>query len=163
MTSDRFKGYLTAEPRDRVYRALLQNLARYAASASLVVRQEFGLSQRGDGIVRELARWRRTVEIVSEWPGTELLEGGTAELQTFAITEESLSVLQHAVSGMFEWKEGYPEDLALYRPDGRVIFWSVAHESEGELEVDSGEREWILQPAGIEACIVWQRLQSRTK
>ncbi len=156
MTSERFKGYLTAEPRDATYRALLQNIARYSTSASLVARPEFGLSSEGEKIVRELTPWRRSVRTVSSWPGTRLLEGGTAELQTYEVHRESLELLQRAVPGLFGWIEGYPEDLAFYRADGSVILWSVAHEAEGELEVDSEEKDCLMQASGFDVCIVWR-------
>ena len=76
------------------------------------------LAALGDGA------WRRA----TSWPGTELF-GAKASVLTLRLTPAVVELLRAEAPKPFGWREpAWPEDISLARPDGTVLFASVAHE-----------------------------------
>ena len=74
--------------------------------------------------------------IVTEWPGTKLLEG-TAELHIFAVTPLSIKVIMNAVDNLYDWLgPKYPEDLCFIAHDGGHSLITISHEQKAWLCLD---------------------------
>lgn len=69
-------------------------------------------------------RWRRS----HRWPGTEV-RGGKASVLTVSLEPAVMRWLRTEAPKPFGWREPeWPEDVSFARPDGTVLFASVAHE-----------------------------------
>ncbi len=114
------------------YQELLKFAEEECDSFSLVWRHEFKFKKSAWKITEELRPYLLSELPTNKWPGTEIF-GSKALLRTYSINSASISILKR-VSSIFDWiAPDYPEDLAIYRNE-KVVFASVAHESEAWFE-----------------------------
>ena len=147
-------GDFTIEPREQTYRELVVAMTGMARRVLFVVR---GPSDWGTAVFEELAPWCVSITRRAEWPGTQLLDGGTREVREYSTSVDVAVVLNRAVVGLYDWLHGLPEDLAFLRADGAAMMSSVAHEREGGLMLSAPEREQLLlRCPGIAECVAWR-------
>lgn len=76
----------------------------------------------------------------SEWPGTQLIGGGVAELHEFKLVPDVVRTMLDEASGLFDWiQPDRPEDPCLLRSDGSPWLTTVAHESDAYMTLDASE------------------------
>ncbi len=135
---------LVKEPRDEVYRDLLDFALHDCSIGILVVRPDIELNPVGLHAVKLFEPFLNDKRTEKQWPGT-LLTDGTAEVLSYVYSRELCSLLQKQVNGLYEWAQpGAPEDLCLLRPDGSPWLVSISHEKDGYLELNQDERERLL-------------------
>jgi hypothetical protein len=129
-----------AEPRDRVYRRLLQFAARQANTLYVVVRDQIQLSDDARHTLSILEPSLVSVLNVTEWPGTKLLAGREARLFTYRTSASIMKELETCAGGLYGWiAPDLPEDLGFRRSDGSVWLASIAHERDAWLELELDE------------------------
>lgn len=129
----------TTEPRDGVYRALLQAAEEQASTAYVVVRNKADLSDRARECLSMLKPELLSEEIVRQWPGTRLLTDD-ARMFTYRLNTFFVRVIERFSDGLYDWiAPDLPEDLGFRRADGSVWLASIAHEHDAWLELESAE------------------------
>lgn len=132
---------IVRQPTGSVYRSLIRALAASSAEATLVVRDDLGLSGKAELLLRDLLERGGRSERASRWPGTELI-ASDARLVSVPSSQDVVRILCNAVSGLYEWLQPeWPEDLCLLRADGSTVLASVSHESDAFLELGRNEHE----------------------
>jgi hypothetical protein len=117
-----------ASPSGPTYTALLECSLRFATRLMLVVRASIPLDASANELLNDLKDYLLSTEDRSKWPGTQLLQG-RAQVYTFRLNEQVLSILSKAANGLFEWQQpGLPEDPALLREDGSPWLTTISHE-----------------------------------
>jgi hypothetical protein len=136
---------LIAQPRENIYRGLIECATVECKSALLVVRVTSSLSQRGKNLLTELNPYLQEKQEVSEWPGTKLL-GSTAWVFRYYLGPECSMVLQHATDALYDWMQpDLPEDLCLIRENGEPWLISIAHERDGYFELYPNEKTRLVE------------------
>ena len=134
------------EPRGRLYRGLLDFALEVCKSALLVVGKRMPLGVRGQAILSQLEPFLKHKTELSEWPGTQLLFGGTAWVFQYDFTPECAEILKWATSGLYRWLQPrLPEDLCLLRADGRPWLVSITHERDGYLDLTPDEKVHLFE------------------
>ena len=112
-------------------------------------RSATSLSAEGVSLLLHMQRCRLDVREASDWPGTTLLFGATAQVHRFRFDAESIDLFRTAVDGLYEWLHpDTAEDLCLYSASGEPVLVSVAHERESWIvlsEATDGElaARWV--------------------
>jgi len=128
-----------AEPRDRVYRRLLQFAARQPNTLYVVVRDQIQLSDDARHTLSILEPSLVSQLKVTEWPGTKLLSG-EARVFTYQTSASVMKELETCAGGLYDWTApDLPEDLGFRRSDGSVWLASIAHERDAWLELELNE------------------------
>ena len=128
--------FIEAEPVGQVYRDLLALASEQCESFSLVWRDQLTFGSSAERLESDLKPFLLREERTSKWPGTELL-GHMAMVRHYRLNNETLDHLLSAGS-LFAWRApSLPEDLALYKPDGKRWLGSIAHE--GGAWIEAGE------------------------
>ena len=118
--------YITDEPKGETYQALLKFAVARCESFSLVWRYKMRPKPANDEMLAALAPFLISERDTNKWPGTEL--HGKATVRHYKFTRQVLPVL-FRVDRLYSWLHPkYPEDLALYLPNGGNWLASVAHE-----------------------------------
>jgi hypothetical protein len=133
------------EPRGQIYADLIATLRMVAVRSLLVVRYDLAVSDRGWSLLSRMEPWRTSITRRARWPGTELFGGATAEVHEHHLSEELVSILRTAVEGLYEWRNGFPEDLALIREDGQAILETTAHEEQAALSLEPLEWDKLME------------------
>jgi hypothetical protein len=125
---------ITTEPRDEVYRQLIDYASRICTHFLLVTRDGVGLSQQAVDTLSSMEQSLIERSITSEWPGTVLF-GHTACVFKFAINPSTSDNLKTSVNGLFEWLQpDMPEDLCLIR--GNVPWLTtISHERDAYISI----------------------------
>jgi hypothetical protein len=133
-----------AEPRDHIYRCLLQEAVNQASTAYLLVRGSLDLSTNARDCLERLEPYLISDDVVSEWPGTTLF-GDRARMLMYKTSTPLLRILESRADGLYEWTQpNLPEDLGFLRTDGSVWLASTAHEADAWLEPEPEELERLL-------------------
>jgi len=128
------------EPRGEMLRRLMRAAARHATVAMLVLRDELGVNEVGQALLRRLQPHLRDQGRRSSWPGTNLQPSGEAIVLRFALRRIVLDQLSNAVDGLYEWRQPMlPEDLTFLRIDGTTVLGSISHERDAFLEITDNE------------------------
>lgn len=110
-----------------------------------VVRGEDALSLEGRHVLDAMSSFRVESKLVSEWPGT-VLHGHQATLSTYTLTPALGRIIKEAANSLFSWQHpNLPEDLCLRRADGTPWLVTIAHESDGYLELTDLEHRDLVQ------------------
>jgi hypothetical protein len=149
----RIEGTFVREPRGEIYRGMIAVLATMAQRALLIERILHtsdgtllgNLSPEGKRLRQRLDPWCAGEEQRSEWPGTRLLGRATVLVREYTLSSEVILALQSAVDGLYEWQGGLPEDLALLREDGEALMFGIAHEEDGCVLLQAGERDRLIR------------------
>jgi len=124
---------MVIEMLDADYKEILQRALIESDEFSLVWRHEFEYKNSADSIRKKLSEFLISEALTSSWPGTDLI-GAVATVRKYRVSIESIAIL-HSVNSVYAWiAPKYPEDLAFYK-NGKVIFWSIAHENEAGFEL----------------------------
>ncbi len=132
------------EPRGRLYRGLLNFALEVCETALLVVGKRMPLGSKGQVVLSQLEPFLRCKAESSEWPGTQLLFGGTAWVFQYDFTPECAEILKRAASGL-GLQPKLPEDLCLLRADGQPWLVSMAHERDGYLDLTPDEKAHLFE------------------
>jgi len=136
---------LASEPSGTQYARLLSAAVAVCPHASLVVRPEIGLSERGERLLRALERFGLARSQVMEWPGTRLFDHA-ATLCWFDYGGPSQDGLLEFADALYQWRQPeLPEDLCLYRADGSAWLATIAHERDAFLDLDEAEHARLLR------------------
>jgi len=131
------------EPRGRIYAQLLNYAHHRCDTVSLVVRFDLGLSLAGHKFLISARELIQRVDIVSSWPGTELVDQ-VAVIIYLPFTKSTLDLILSYSSRLYEWVQPHlPEDLCVYR-DSTPWLISVAHEQLSWLRVYPAELEELF-------------------
>ena len=142
------------EPRGAVYRGFLDFAIRCCDSLSLVVNRQLGKAEFVDELTIEGQSFLQRMEahVISitealEWPGTIQLEGASpAMLCKYRLNEDTLGMLQSAVSHLYGWLQPHlPEDLCLYTPDGGVWLGSTAYERDAFVRLTDASKDDLVE------------------
>lgn len=124
------------DPRDEVYRGLLDHATTACSGGSLITRDPTALRDRARALLQELAPSITREETVTKWPGTELFLGYTARASWFRFDADVVRTLLKYSSHLYQWVEpDLPEDLCLYRNDDSVWLATIAHEHDAYFEL----------------------------
>lgn len=135
---------VVSEPVDETYRQLLARCAIYSTTAMVVVRRPSDLTPAPRAFLEKLEPWIISKEAKSEWPGT-ILEGFAADIYTFRLDSDVVSVLQSTANGLYQWEQpDLPEDLCFFRPDGSPILVTISHERDSYLNLTETEAEALV-------------------
>ena len=149
-TRTRSSWILRAEPRDELYRALL-DFASYRCCPEflLVVRRDVELRASCTQTLRRLERFLVEQDDVDEWPGTRLVPPAPpARRHRYALEPESAGLLAQQANGLFEWQApALPEGLTLMRTRSEPWLETIAHERYGRLHLLEEERAALLAAA----------------
>jgi len=137
---------ISEEPRERLYECIIELAAGQAATAYLIVRSTIQLTEQARSVLLKLRAFEIAVKTVSQWPGTALSGGATAEMHQYRVDRELVQVLRTAAEGLYEWQQPeLPEDLGFVRHDGSVSLASIAHEQDSYCELSQTEKEALLK------------------
>ncbi len=118
--------FITDEPKGKTYEGLFRFAAERCHSFSLVWRRKMGPKPANDETLAALEPFFISEQETGKWPGTKLK--GTATVRHYQFTRKVMPVLLRT-NGLYSWiHPKYPEDLALYLPNGDHWLASVAHE-----------------------------------
>lgn len=142
------------EPAGDGYRDLLAGLAAIATRSYLIVRHSIPPCVAIAEVLSTLSPHLIRSEIVGSWPGTQLL-GPKATMHTYRVGPAYTSALLSVSDRLYAWQQpALPEDLGFLRDDGTWILSTIAHESDGRLEVSESEwRRLVSLVPGIESAV----------
>lgn len=121
---------IISEPRGESYLALLRLASRHCGTFSLVLKRPgIGRGPSAKQMESRLSAFSVGEQRTVSWGGTSRpLGSAPARLGVYRLCDDSLRILEE-VDGLFAWCLPHlPEDLILYRPDGRMFIGSTAHE-----------------------------------
>ena len=129
------------------YLELLKFMSLHAATFSLTMWHK-PTSSMLDAI-EQLRPFEAEVRVVSEWPGTRLMPGRTAQLHVYKVDAESIASLQRMAKGLYSWRNyDLPDDLCFYRADASVLLETIASEDAAALHLRDDElQDLALFPA----------------
>jgi hypothetical protein len=131
---------LSAEPRDRELEGLFGEALLCCDTATVVISPDGPMSQTGLKFLDQLQPLVVDKRMVSEWPGSQLADPWAEQLIRFRFDEEAIALICATVPGLYQFQRSWmPDDLAIYRHDGRVWLGSTAHENYGWLELSEEE------------------------
>lgn len=134
---------IVEEPRGDVMARLLRALGQHSSVAMMVLRDGFEFDESARALLTRLAPNLIDRRRSASWPGTVLLSEEATTLR-FVLNEAVVGELIAAADGLFEWKHpALPEDLALLRGDGTVIYGSICHEGDAFLDLTAEEYETL--------------------
>jgi hypothetical protein len=135
---------LVVEPRDDVYRLLIEASRGPCTSFVLVLTKWGRLSESGAQVVDRLSQHAIDRTDSAEWPGTRLTRD-VATILTFRLDDESASVLKTATNRLYGWrKPELPEDLCLVRRDGSPWLITISSEQDAYMHLDPAEKEILV-------------------
>jgi hypothetical protein len=136
---------ISQEPRDELYRAILRESLQHCLRFSLVQATDRSIHDSAKLILSQLSPHLATEQIVSEWPGTRLLKG-TATLRQYELCEASLTTLERAAQGFYDWcQPERPEDLVFWRPSNEPWLVTITHEQDAYFEVTPTEQDALVR------------------
>jgi hypothetical protein len=145
MTMDRICFTITSEPKNKIYRDLLDYGVNECAFALIVIRPSLPLSEAGTRALKELEQYLHEERFSSEWPGTTLL-AETARVLLYQFGSECASVLEELTSSLYSWQQpNLPEDLCLLRANEEPWLVSIAHERDSFLYLLEDEKSQLLK------------------
>ena len=125
------------EPAGSRYHDLLRLAQRWCSYATLVM-QDFRWTGHALAAAEELRPWHAADVSSLEWPGTQVLKA--AKVMVFRFEAASADVLGRLARRLYQWEQpDLPEDLCLFRPTGEPWLVSIAHESDGWVNVTRDE------------------------
>jgi len=122
----------------RSYAELLKFMSVHAATFSLTMWHKPTRSMLE--AIDQLRPHETEVREVTEWPGTRLMPGRTAQLHVYRVDAESIARLGRLATGLFSWRNfDLPDDLCFYRADGTVLLETIASEDAAALHLSEAE------------------------
>lgn len=101
------------------------------------------LSEKGRALLRELAPATLRVETRTEWPGTTLYAGRTAQVTLFRLHPDVVdNLLRYTDGRLFAWLPPLPEDLCILTAEETPWLTTIAHEKDAFLK---GSPESLLR------------------
>lgn len=129
-------------PKALQYDNLITFLGQISKEFCLAKNDQLKFSNNVNHLLLDLEQYKVREEYVSQWPGTKLLEH-KAKVFYFVVNPKTISVLKKHGDQLSDWQAPeLLEDLAFFREDGTIIFYSVIHEDEAGFDLT--EREFQL-------------------
>ena len=142
---DRLYFTITSEPKNKIYRDLLDYAVNKCAFALVVTRPSLPCSGAGIRAFKTLEPYLREERVSSEWPGTRLL-AGTARVLLYQFGPECASVFKELANRLYSWQQpDPPEDLCLLRANEEPWLVSIAHERDSFLHLSEDEKSELLK------------------
>ena len=117
------------EPAGSRYQELLSASLRWCAYGSVVM-QDFPWTEAALRAVEELRPWHAVEVRAPEWPGTR--PSKPAKVIVFTLQPGTIAILTSLARRLYQWAQpNLPEDLCLFRATGEPWLVSIAHESDG--------------------------------
>jgi hypothetical protein len=136
---------ITEEPRDEVYRALVDFCAARAATVLLVLREMDWLDDSARAFISQFQKSALQEQNATEWPGTKLTSR-TATLFRYRITPDLIDYLKTNADGLYEWQQPERlEDLSFLREDGSTLLATIAHEHDAYVVMTPAEYKGLSQ------------------
>jgi hypothetical protein len=133
---------ITSEPKNDVYRRLIDLAFDLCDEFTLVIRKEIELNDKGKSILEKLNDHLIEMKKQSEWPGTILGCGHFAYVYYYHTSLEAREIIKEVSNSLYGWvQRDFPEDLSFYK-SGKPWLVNIAHEeisyilSEDESEID---------------------------
>lgn len=134
--------YITSEPRNDVYRHLIDLAFDLCDEFILVIRKEIELNDNGKSILEKLKPYLIEMKKQSEWAGTILGGGRTAYVYHYRTDTHAREIIKEVSNSLYGWVQSdFPEDLSFYK-SGKPWLVNTAHErdsyifSEDKSEID---------------------------
>lgn len=133
------------EPRDEIYKKLIQSSLKFCDSFQFVIRPTLQVNEACKAVLHKLNPYleRRTAE--SQWPGTQLLDG-TADVYCFRLTHDSAAIISEVAKGLYSWMQpDLPEDLCLVARAAGPWLITITHEKDGYFNLSADEKDELLK------------------
>lgn len=141
----RFQVNLLREIKGDLYRHLLDYAVAECSVALLVVRPTISIELSGRKLLNNLDKFLVSKSECSQWPGTVLLYGATAQVFQYKFNLESALLFKQAVSGLYEWVQPtLPEDLCLLRNTNEPWLVSISHEQDSYFYISKNEEDSLV-------------------
>lgn len=125
---------------ERLKKLLVEVSPKFCRRYLLVVRPSLGTSQTLHTFLARLAPSILSRRQVSEWPGTQLLDGELADVYEGELSHHATKTFAASVGSLLDFQQpALPEDLSLLREDGSPWLITCAHESDIYLELSEQE------------------------
>lgn len=132
--------FICSDPRDDVYKNLIDLAFDVCNEFILVVRKEPGLFMNNQGmlILDKLKGSLKEMKKQSEWV-SEKLAGNTANVYYYKTDSLAREIIKNASNSLYSWVHpNLPEDLCFIK-DGKPWLINIAHEYESCIKTDCEE------------------------
>ncbi len=143
---------ITSEPKNDVYRHLIDLAFDLCDEFTLVIREEFKLNDKGKSILEKLNDHLIEMKKQSEWPGTILGCEDFAYVYHYHASPEAREIIKEVSNSLYGWMQrDFPEDLSFYK-SGKPWLVNTAHEKISYiLSEDESEIDRIMSIKGLKA------------
>ncbi len=132
----------TVDTNRRSIKLFFPKLLGFTDSFSFIIRNETEIGESLNYILKSLATYLYSVDIVSEWPGTKLLLD-EASIFKYHLCIESILILSSIEDDIDKWLHpNLPEDIVLYKGDSPKLI-SVTYDKVCYFRVYDSEFEFI--------------------
>jgi hypothetical protein len=136
---------LLDDVKGEAYSQLLQQSLSSCGSFILVIRHSMDVNDTAQGALNRLEPFLIQREERSEWPGTQLFDD-TAQVSTFKLSHATVTMLAETAESLFSWiQPELPEDLCLFREDGRPWLVTITHEKDAYMVLSPDERAALIE------------------
>jgi len=143
---------ITSDPKNDVYKSLIDLAFDVCDEFILVVHKESGLICNDSGmlILQRLADSLKETTEQTKWAGTELYKD-TVYVYHYSTDTQAREIIKEVSSSLYGWVHpDFPEDLCFYK-NGKPWLINTAHERQSHiLTEDKAEIDRILNIKGLE-------------
>lgn len=145
---------IDSEPKNDVYRSLVDLAFDLCDEFILVVRKEIKLNGNVKSVLEKLKPHLEEMKEQSKWAGTELECGSTAYVYHYHTNPEAREIIKKVLNSLYGWvQHDFPEDLSFYKNDKPWLV-NIAHERISHiLSEDMSEIDRIVNIKGLEISI----------
>ncbi|AET67829.1 hypothetical protein Desor_2227 [Desulfosporosinus orientis DSM 765] len=138
---------ITSDPRDEVYRDVIDKAFKYCDEFILVVRKDLSLSSQAKLVLSSLSNSLIEISEQFEWPGTMLGGGESAIVNYFKTDNHAKKILKEVSNSLHSWVQpDLPEDLSFIKGNNLWLV-NTSHESESYFVTE--EKEDLEEILGI--------------
>jgi hypothetical protein len=140
---------ITSEPKNDVYRRLVDLAFDLCDEFILVVHEDLELNDNAKSVLEKLNDYLKEMKEQSEWAGTRL--GGYAYVHHYYTSPKAGEIIKEVSNSLYGWKQPHlPEDLSFYK-SGKPWLANTAHEKLSFiLSEDKSEIDRIVNIKGLE-------------
>ncbi|WP_461204952.1 stage III sporulation protein AH [Clostridium sp. DL1XJH146] len=143
---------INSEPKDKVYRDLINLAFKVCDEFILVVRKDFKLSNEASSIMDKLQPYLKKVKKQNEWPGT--WSAREVKVHYYEMDERAKEILKQEANSLYSWMQpNKPEDLCFLK-NGEPWLINTAHEGESYILIsDKKEIDGLEKIDGLKISI----------
>jgi len=139
--------FIESEPKDKVYRDLIDLAFDICDEFLLVVRNDLFFNQNVDYLLEKLKPSLIKTKDVYQWPGTILAGGKPAKIYYYKADNNVKTTIKIATNSLYSWVQpDLPEDLSFIK-NGE--YWLVTTSHEFESYINTDDKEEILKISNI--------------